>query len=94
MLLFTSTLRTSAPEMAALQVQLVQQSWEEPTSSSSGPWTAQAGKPLHESGKVLRVLEAMSLLIVLHRDRGQEGTGVFMAPLLPFAEVSSERAAT
>lgn len=46
-LLFTSTLGTNAPEKA-LQVQLVQQSREKPTSSSSGPWTGQAGKPLHE----------------------------------------------
>lgn len=53
---FTSTPGTIAPGMAALQVQLVQQSWENPTSSSSGPWAGQAGKPLPENDKVLRVL--------------------------------------
>lgn len=35
----------------------------------------------------------MSLLIILHRDKGQEGTGAFGAPQTPLAGVSSDRAA-
>lgn len=89
MLLSTSTLGTNSPEMAALQLQLVQQSWGKPTSSSSRPWTGQAEKPLQE-WKGAEGPEEMSLLILLHRDREQEGTGVFGAPQLLFAEASNE----
>lgn len=56
-----------------LQLQLVQQSWEKP-SSSSGPWTGPAGKPLHESGKVLRGLRPCPCSYLA---QGQEGTGAF-----------------
>lgn len=68
----------NGPEMPAsqVQVQLVQQPWEKPTSSSSRPWTGQAGKPLHERGKVLGVSRQaeVSLLIILSRG-GSTGTG-------------------
>lgn len=87
---FTSTPGTIAPGMAALHVQLVQQSWENPTSSSSRPWAGQAGKPLPENDKVLRVLRPCPGLSTCTGDK--KG----LEPLGPlncfFPEVSSERA--